>query len=141
MAFNYQKLVELHRISGETQTEFSMAIFANSKKMPVKYFEGRDSISTAHLELMCQHYQVPLDTLITNPNIPKSGNASYNSGTRIGTMNSQGNSRQYFTMASEKAKMLEDQLEAANRQIEYLQQQNRDLTAILRSVTTGTKIG
>lgn len=139
MTFNYQKLVELHRISGETQTEFSMAIFTNSKKMPVKYFEGRDSISTAHLELMCEHYQVPLDVLISNPNIPKAGNVSYNNGTRIGTMNSQGNSRQYFNMASEKVKMMEEQLESANKQIEYLQQQNRDLTAILRSVTSGAK--
>lgn len=138
MAFVYQKLVELHRKSGETQTAFSEAIFGKSKKMELKYFD-RPSISTQHLERMSLHYKVPMETFFDTAGLPSVSTYVNKGGVGIGNFNALDHSRQNIGMQSEKITMLEQQLSAANKQIDYLQDQNRTLSEILRSVTVGTK--
>lgn len=139
MSFSYQKLLELHRKSGETQTEFSAAIFGKTKKMELKYFD-RPSISTQHLEMMALHYHVPMEAFFDNVNLPSLGSVSGN-GVGIGTFAAHDHSRQAFGLQGEKMAMLEQQLASANKQIDYLQEQNRTLSEILRSVTVGAKKG
>lgn len=138
MSFIYGKLVELHRMSGETQTEFSAAIFGKSKKMELKYFD-RPSISTQHLEMMCLHYKVPMETFFDTVGLPSASTLLNKGGIGIGNFNANDHSRQSIGMQGEKIAMLERQLSAANKQIDYLQEQNRTLSEILRSVTVGAQ--
>lgn len=138
MAFNYQKLVQLHRMSGETQTEFSAAIFGKSKKMELRYFD-RPSISTQHLEMMCLHYHVPMETFFDTVGLPSVSSYAGKGGIGIGNFNAHDHSRQSIGAQSEKITLLEQQLESANKQVDYLQEQNRTLSEILRSVTVGTQ--
>lgn len=138
MTFSYQKLLELHRKSGETQTEFSAAIFGKTKKMELKYFD-RPSISTQHLEMMALHYHVPMEAFFDNVNLPRLDAGANANGIGIGSFSANDHSRQSFGYHTEKITLLEQQLSAANKQVDYLQEQNRTLSEILRSVTVGAQ--
>lgn len=60
MAFNYAKLLDLHRKSGERMRDFTVDIFPEGSKLGISYF-NKDKISSDHLELICKHYNVPMD--------------------------------------------------------------------------------
>ena len=52
MAFNYKKLLELHKLSGERSIDFSRAIFGDNSSLGPTYFKGKTEINTRHLEKM-----------------------------------------------------------------------------------------
>lgn len=60
MAFKFEKLALLHEKSGEKSIDFARAIFGAGSKLGMEYFRDKDSISTKHLELLCEHYNVPM---------------------------------------------------------------------------------
>lgn len=60
MSFKYEKVQELHKASGEKSKDFARAIFGPNSKLGPEYFNGKESISTHHLELLCAHFHVPI---------------------------------------------------------------------------------
>ncbi len=67
MTFNYKKLQELHKKSGERSIDFSRAIFGKNSSLGPTYFNGKTEINTRHLEAMVQHYNVPFDYFFDTP--------------------------------------------------------------------------
>ena len=61
MVFNYKKLLELHKQSGEKSIDFSRAIFGKESSLGPTYFKGKTEINTRHLEAMVRHYNVSYD--------------------------------------------------------------------------------
>ena len=61
MVFNYKKLQQLHKLSGERSIDFSRAIFGKNSTLGPTYFNGKTEINTRHLEAMVHHYNVPFD--------------------------------------------------------------------------------
>jgi hypothetical protein len=90
MSFNYQKLVNIHKASGEMSKDFAHAIFGTKSKLGPEYFEGKDSISTHHLELLCNHYHVPMNFFFDNSPLPQQitiGNVVKNNTLGVGNVN------------------------------------------------------
>lgn len=67
MVFDYKKLQELHRRSGERSIDFSRAIFGKNSSLGPTYFNGKTEINTRHLEAMVHHYNVPFDYFFDTP--------------------------------------------------------------------------
>lgn len=90
MSFNYQKLVQAHKASGERSLDFAHAIFGPESKLGPEYFKGKEGINTVHLEKMCEHFNLPMsfffdDTPISAYN--KIGNIVRNNQVGVGNVN------------------------------------------------------
>lgn len=66
MKYNYHKVEELYRSSGEKSIEFSRAIFGPKSKLGPQYFFNRKSITTLQLEKLANHYKVSIFDFFTD---------------------------------------------------------------------------
>lgn len=122
MSFKSEKVIELHKMSGEKSKDFARAIFGPKSKLGPEYFNGRDSISTHHLELLCEHYHVPItfffdDTPLTVVN--QIGTLVKNNDFGVGTVNINND----VAHLQETIKHLESVIKDKDGQIKWLKSQ------------------
>lgn len=131
MGFIYQKVEELHRKSGEKAIDFSRAIFGPKSKLGLQYFNGKDSISTKHLERLSRHFNVPLSYFFDDSCVMVTHIGNVVKENKIGVGNL--NTNQDVKNLEETIKHLRETIADKNEQIQWLRGQ---LDAMVKSIGT-----
>lgn len=135
MAFNYQKLVDIHNQSGEKSIDFARAIFGGDSKLGPEYFKGKESISTRHLELLCAHFNVPMNFFFDDTPVPvynKIGNMVTANQVGVGNVNINSNVEYLKKTIAQLEKTIADK----DEQIRWLKEQWEFLTKHLHKGET-----
>lgn len=113
--------------------DFSVDIFPEGSKLGISYF-NKDSISTAHLELICKHYHVPMDYFFDDMPHPS---ATFNGDYNINT-NQVGNGNVNHVHAIESLKedneRLKTELENKKKDVEWYKNRIEWLEDLIKSL-------
>lgn len=134
MSFKFEKVEELHRMSGEKAIDFSHAIFGPTSKLGLKYFSGKDSISTKHLELLSEHFGVPMsyffdDSVVTH--VTNIDTVVKENKVGVGKININSDADHL----EEEVKRLQAELAKKEEAIKWMQEQMSAMTEALRSLS------
>lgn len=131
MAFNYKKLLELHKLSGERSIDFSRAIFGDNSSLGPTYFKGKTEINTRHLEKMVVHYNVPFDYFFDESQSPQSSNiGNIVSHNRLGVGNL--NINNDVKLLQQTITRLEKEISDKDEMINWLRRQCDVLSGLLK---------
>lgn len=131
MVFNYKKLLELHKQSGEKSIDFSRAIFGKESSLGPTYFKGKTEINTRHLEAMVRHYNVSYDYFFDDSTAShiNIGNAVAHNRVGVGNVNINDDVK-FLRQAMCK---LEDEIKDKDEMINWLKGQINVLTELLKN--------
>lgn len=145
MTFNYKKLQELHKQSGERSVDFSRAIFGKNSSLGPTYFNGKTEINTRHLEAMVHHYNVPFEYFFDDPQTSTTTNmGNIVSHNRLGVGNL--NINNDVKLLQQTICRLEKELAEKNEMISWLKAQFNNLSELLKDsrqniVKSETEVG
>lgn len=137
MVFNYKKLLELHKQSGEKSIDFSRAIFGKDSSLGPTYFKGKTEINTRHLEAMVRHYNVSYDYFFDDSTCNHLSIGNVVSHNRLGVGNL--NINDDVKLLRQTVCKMQDEIHDKDEMINWLKNQIDVLTALLRDCSKSSK--